>query len=211
MQVRNSASWSRASQPRGHSSFCLDTEVAEGSRVRNGTRPGSRYWPRQSLCSVRMLFFPIRREIPVRLPRFSPGQNHAFRPCRPRHSFCETLRSLSQSGADHAVPGHQLSKLLFAPSIGSFWTAGNNQVTKLSGGVPNADLGVAREFNTKFSQHGAGLGDRARTIWRRLVPKRRQTEYRPRVAGAECANDDVVNRWRIFECDQMIARPAPVT
>ena len=50
---------------------------------------------------------------------------------------------------------------------------------------PHPDLDVVGQLGAEFGEHAARVGDRARAVRRRLVPDRRQPEYRPGVTGAE--------------------------
>ena len=66
-----------------------------------------------------------------------------------------------------------------------------------------------RQIEAHLLQHCARLAHDARAIRRRLVPGRRQAEHRPRVAGAERADDDVVYGRPVFSTTTMCSPCGP--
>ena len=66
------------------------------------------------------------------------------------------------------------------------------------------------ERHAELGQHAARVDHRARAVGRRLVPDRRQAEHRPRVAGAERADDQVVLVGRVLDRHHVLALPPAV-
>ena len=56
-----------------------------------------------------------------------------------------------------------------------------------------------------LGEHRARLADDAGAVGRVLVPGRRQAEHRPRVAGAQRADDDVVDVRSVLDDDDVLA------
>src|SRR2546425_5191549 len=75
---------------------------------------------------------------------------------------------------------------------------------------PDAYLDVVPELDAELTQDAPRVEHGARPVRRRLVPDGRQPQDRPRVAGAERADDEVVDLRRVFERHHVLALPAHV-
>ena len=60
---------------------------------------------------------------------------------------------------------------------------------------------VVLERDAELVQHAARVGDGTRPVRDALVPIRRRAEQRSRVAGAECADDQVMDVVGVLERD----------
>src|SRR5262249_46174015 len=60
-----------------------------------------------------------------------------------------------------------------------------------------------RQSEPEIGEHPLRIDDRARAVRRRFVPDGRQPQHFPRVAGAQGADDEVVDFGRVLERDQM--------
>ena len=88
------------------------------------------------------------------------------------------------------------------PSVPS-GTLRQHHVAQRRRAVPHPDLLRPVDLQPELPQHRAGLHDDARPVGGVLVPCRRQTEHRPRVARAERADDDVVDVRRALQHDDL--------
>ena len=82
--------------------------------------------------------------------------------------------------------------------------SGHDQVAELGARVPDLDLDLRRQREAHFGEDLARFADYPAAVLRRLVPGRRQTEHRPRVARAQRAHDDVVDPGRVLDRDQVL-------
>ena len=86
----------------------------------------------------------------------------------------------------------KVGELLLAPALGARRPHRQHDEAGLGGRVPHPDLRVGRQRHAEIGEHAARIVHRARAVRRRLVPDRRQAEHFPRIAGAQRADDDVV-------------------
>ena len=68
----------------------------------------------------------------------------------------------------------------------------------------------AGSVDAEVGEHAARVHDGARAVGRRLVPDRRQAEHLPRVAGAQRADDHVVQLGRVLDRDHVLALAADI-
>jgi len=120
------------------------------------------------------------------------------------------MRLLRETGADHAVAGHEVGQSFFAPPFGSCRTHREHEVANFGRGIPYPYVGAGIEFEAEFTQHAARVPDGSRPVGRGFVPDRRQSKDRPRIAGAQCTDDHVVLGWRILNHDDVLALPAGI-
>jgi hypothetical protein len=64
------------------------------------------------------------------------------------------------------------------------------------------DLDLVRDNRAELGEHRARLVDRPRPVRFELVPVRWQPEHRPRIAGAQRADDQVVHLLGVLQHDQ---------
>ena len=62
---------------------------------------------------------------------------------------------------------------------------------------------ILQQFQAKFFQDAAGFGDDPGAVFQALVPGRRESEKAAGVAGAEGADDDVVDAVGVFHGDEV--------
>ena len=113
--------------------------------------------------------------------------------------------------ADHGVARDQRGQFLLAQAVGAGRPLGQHEVADLGGAVPDPHLDVVgHDDSAELAQHAARIDHGARAVGRRLVPDRRQAQHRPRVAGAERADDEVVDGGRVLDHDHVLALRAGV-
>src|SRR5205085_9197107 len=112
-------------------------------------------------------------------------------------------RRFRQAGADHAVARDEFGELLLAQLRASVGPHRQHEKAGLGSRIPDAHLGLLRQFDAEIREHALRVDDRARAVGRRFVPDRRQPQHFPGVAGAQCANDKVVQFGRVLQRDQM--------
>ena len=133
--------------------------------------------------------------------RFSMGDGTRARPLRARGYRPEAVHAAEIVSAVHrarpASPGaFARSTPIIAFLVTSFASSASLQPSvpggrsgrtrkRTSEVEPHPDLDVVGQLGAEFGEHAARVGDRARAVRRRLVPDRRQPEYRPGVTGAE--------------------------
>ena len=108
------------------------------------------------------------------------------------------------------IAGDELGEPLLAPAFGAGRPHRQHQEARLRGRIPDPDLGLLRQLDAEIGEHAARILDRARAVGRGLVPDRRQAEHLPRIAGAQRADDHVVEARGVLDRDQMVADPAHV-
>jgi len=118
------------------------------------------------------------------------------------HPFCR-----AHSGADERIPRHERGKLGLAEPICPFGATRYDDVAQLRGTVPNAQLDARIELEPELREHRARLAHHAGSVSEALVPARRRTEERHRIAGAKSANDDVVYALGILDRPQLDLSP----
>src|SRR5580693_867496 len=104
-----------------------------------------------------------------------------------------SVRRLGKSHANHAVAGDQTGEFVLAESFGAGGPLRKNEIAKLRVAIPDAHLNFLRKLDAKLLQDAPRVDNRARPVRRRLVPVRGQSKRRPRIAGAQRANDHVVD------------------
>ena len=90
----------------------------------------------------------------------------------------------------------RVTRLASSSSLKSFGAGGplrKNEIAKLRVAIPDAHLNFLRKLDAKLLQDAPRVDNRARPVRRRLVPVRGQSKRRPRIAGAQRANDHVVD------------------
>ena len=107
--------------------------------------------------------------------------------------------------ADHGIARHQRSQLLLAHPLRAGGTLRQHQVAHLGGRIPDPDLDMLRQLQAELLQHAARVDHRARAVRRRFVPGRRQAQHRQRIAGAQGADDQVVDLRRVLDRDDVLA------
>ena len=83
--------------------------------------------------------------------------------------------------------------------LGPRRTHRKDQEPCLGGAVPDPNPDPCGHVEAHFSQQCARLGDHTGPVLRALVPAWRQPQYGPRIARAQCADDDVVYRGRVLD------------
>ena len=86
-----------------------------------------------------------------------------------------------------------------AETVGSGRPFRQHQIADLGGRIPYPHFDLVRQAPGRTRQHAARVDHRARPIRRRLVPARRQAEQTPRIAGAERADDEVMDGGRVLD------------
>jgi DNA-binding transcriptional MocR family regulator len=114
---------------------------------------------------------------------------------------------LDQRRSDEAVPGHQGGQLIGVQLGGSGRAGRQHHVPGLRRRVPDRDPDAAGQCHAELGQDFAGFADRARPVGKALVPARRRTEQRHRVARAQRAHDDVVRVVGVGHHAQLVAQP----
>src|ERR1700712_4279783 len=97
---------------------------------------------------------------------------------------------------------------LGAPALRAWGTHRQYEKPRLGSRIPHPDFSFLRQADTEIREHAAGILYRPGTIWRGLIPDRRQAQHFPRVTGAQRAHDNVVARRRVLDGDEVIADPA---
>ena len=113
-----------------------------------------------------------------------------------------------RTGADHRVAGDEFGQLVLAPAVRAGGTHRDHEVTQLCGRVPHSDAGGLGHADAEIGQDTARIHHSPRAVRRRLVPDRRKAEHRPRVAGAQRADDQVVLIRRVLDRHRVLALPA---
>src|SRR6266700_4110757 len=111
----------------------------------------------------------------------------------------------------HRVAGDQLRQLFFSHALCSCWALRKDHVADLGTAVPDPDLGRLVELQAELLQHLPRLDHHPRPVGWGLVPDRRQPEYRPRIAGTEGTDDDVVDGRCILDHHHVLALPSAKT
>ena len=81
--------------------------------------------------------------------------HHRAKPLYPAHILravhhAASVRCLAEAGADHAVAGDKIRKLLFAPILRAFRPDGNNEITNLRSRIPHFDGSVRRQGDAEL-------------------------------------------------------------
>src|ERR1700722_7556386 len=119
---------------------------------------------------------------------------------------------LRQAHANHAVTGDQIGEFVLTESFGAGGPLRKNEIAKLRVAITDAPLNLLRKLDPKLLQDPPRGDNRARPVRRGCVPVRGQSERRPRIAGAERANDHVVDvvsvlhDHHVFALDARIAK-----
>src|ERR1700722_1596244 len=139
------------------------------------------------------------------------------KPCIPPKSWIPFISSvpfvLSRwrihfGNSDHRVASDQRGKFILRQLFGARRSLGKHQVAQLSRRIPWAHFDFLIEFRAEFLQNTTRIAHRARAIWSRFVPNGRQTERRPRIAGAKRAYAKVVHLGCVFYDDHVISLQA---
>ena len=80
---------------------------------------------------------------------------------------------------------------------------GQDEVAHIGVGIMHADLHPIGDHGAELLQHGARLFHHPRPVLLVLVPVRRQAQHRPRIAGAEGADHDIVQLVGVLMHDQL--------
>ena len=132
------------------------------------------------------------------------------KPCMPPMSWMPSITRPPSDFSASPVP-IMLSRVTSAASFSSLQPsvpAGRigSTMKRVSAVESQTRISVScRQRDAEIGQHAARIVDRARAIGRRFVPDRRQPEHFPRIAGAQRADDHVVQLRRVLDRDQVIA------
>src|SRR3954453_9740433 len=113
---------------------------------------------------------PIPRETPARSAPVAPARTMLPRPYRARRPSGDLMRVFRQPGPDHAVPGDELGKALFAPALRSGGAHRQHEISNFRGRIPDANVGAFRQVKTEIAEHAARILHRLGAIGRGLVP-----------------------------------------
>ena len=102
------------------------------------------------------------------------------------------------TGADHRVAGDERRQLVGRPALGALRPHRQHHEPLLRRRVNDAYLDIVAELHPELREHGARLAHDAAAVLERLVPGGRVAEHRPWVAGAQCADDHVVDVRRVL-------------
>ena len=169
-----------------------DIRAAGGSRARSATCRCSTARPRPSRASAR-----TRARSHSAWNTGSSGSGSTGpKPCMPPMS-CTPFMTTSpgvfgKPGADHRVARDELGELLLAPALGAGGPHRHARGSASRRSNPTRGFRCPPAARRRNRQHAARVDHRARAVGRGLVPDRRQAEHRPRVAGAQRADDHVV-------------------
>ena len=125
---------------------------------------------------------------------------------RPRRSGILVPRTLHQGGPDQPVPGDQGGELVGGEPAGPGRPGRKHHVAGLRGRVPDRDLHIIGQRQAELGEYRARLPHRPRPVGEALVPARRGSEQRHRVAGAQRADDDVVRGLGVRDDPQRVAQ-----
>src|SRR5215471_14940887 len=110
---------------------------------------------------------------------------------------------------DHRIARDAGGEPLLTPAFSAGRAHWQHKVAQLGIAVPDAHLSLIRYREAELCERASRIAHEAGTVRRRLVPNRRQAECRPRIAGAEGADHDVVHLGRVLDHDHVLAlRPA---
>src|SRR5258706_1917641 len=101
--------------------------------------------------------------------------------------------------ADHRVACHESGERVFVELVRSGRTLRQYQIADLRDRIPDPYLDFRLEHQAHFTEHATRLSHEPRTVCARLVPGRRQSEDRPRVARAKRAHHHVMHGRRILD------------
>src|SRR5215475_15953234 len=129
------------------------------------------------------------------------------KPCLPPKSCIpstvSTLHLVKPRGSDHCILGDNLREFLLRPANGRRWLDGQHHVAVIGRGVPDSDFSGGGEIETHFTQDGTRLPDDACPVVDILVPIGGSADDGIGGAGAERADDHVVNVRRVLEYDEL--------
>src|SRR5262245_27690431 len=129
------------------------------------------------------------------------------KPCLPPKSCIPStilpLHRFKPRGADHCILRDDLRELLLGPTNRRGWLYRQHHVAVIGRGVPDSDLGRGWKVEAHFTQDRTGLPDHARSIVDILVPVRCGADEGIGSAGAQRADDHIVDIRRVLEHDQL--------
>src|SRR5580693_1680454 len=106
---------------------------------------------------------------------------------------------LGQRDTNQTVAGDDFDQLVFGPALGSFRADGHHHESMLLVGVLDSDLDLFWEVQPELRKYLARPAHDATTEVRCSIPLGGIAQNRTRVAGAQRADDDVVQGGRVFE------------
>src|SRR2546423_1423058 len=109
---------------------------------------------------------PIPRETPARSAPVAPARTRLPRPYRARRPSGDLMRVFRQPGPDHAVPGDELGKALFAPALRTGGAHRQHEISNFRRRIPDAKIRPFRQLKTKNAEHAARVLYRLWTIGR---------------------------------------------
>lgn len=118
--------------------------------------------------------------------------------------FASILRG-GQADADHRVAADDRGELVLAPAFRALRPHRDDDEAGLGRRNPRRGCAGPRAGSRRKSASVPRVDHRLRAIGRRFVPDRRQAEHRPRIAGAQGADDEVVLLRRIEAGDDVLA------
>src|ERR1700729_981131 len=110
---------------------------------------------------------------------------------------CHT--DLGQRDTDKTIAGEDFDQLVLGPALGSFWADGHHHKPMLLVGVLYADLDLFWQVQSELRKHLARPTHDATAKVRCSIPLRRIAQNWTRVAGAQRADDDVMQGGRVFQ------------
>src|ERR1700722_1776512 len=100
---------------------------------------------------------------------------------------------------DQTIAGEDFDQLVLGPALGSFWANGHHHKPMLLIGVLYSDLDVLWQEQPELRKDLARPADDATAEVRCSIPLRGIAQNWTRVAGAQRADDDVMQSRRVFQ------------
>ena len=107
--------------------------------------------------------------------------------------------NLGQGDTDQAIASDDFGQLVFGPAFGPFRADGHHHEPMLLVGILHPDLDLFWQVEAELREHLARPAHDATAEVRRAVSLRRIAQNGARIAGAQRADDHVVQGGRVFK------------